>query len=134
MIGTCSTLYDKYLLQHLKFTPMAVQAWFFVYLAVILGAVWAVFWVPRRKRFTPFRWRWSVAAIGFFLALADFVYFRALARTEALVVLLSAIRRSDVLVSFSVGSLLFRDRNVTAKALVLLGVLAGMLCIVLSTR
>jgi transporter family protein len=134
LIGTCSTLYDKYLIQNRGLAPMAVQFWFFVYLAVLLAAVWAAFWVPGRRRFTPFRWRWSIAAIGAFLFAADFLYFRALNRKEALIVILSAIRRSDVLVSFTVGSLLFRDRNVRLKSLALVGVLAGILCMILSAR
>jgi bacterial/archaeal transporter family protein len=134
IIGTCSTLYDKYLIQNRGLTPMAVQFWFFIWLAVILGAVWAVFWLPVRKRYAPFEWRWSVFTIGAFLFAADFLYFRALARREALIVILSAIRRSDVLVSFTVGSLLFRDRNVRIKSLALLGVLAGMLCMVFSAK
>jgi transporter family protein len=134
LIGTMSSLYDKYLIQKLGYTPMAVQAWFFVYLVLILGIVFLVFWWPVRNKFTPFEWRWSILSIGLFLMISDFVYFRALEYPGALIVLLSAIRRSNVIVSFSVGSLLFKEVNIPPKALALVGVLAGVLCIVMSAR
>lgn len=134
LIGTCSSLYDKYLIQRRGYSPMAVQAWYFVYLVLILGMVFLIFWWPVRKKYTPFQWRWTVPAIGFFLMVSDFVYFRALQDPDALIVLLSAIRRSNVIISFFVGSLVFRDVNIPQKALALAGVLAGVLCIVLSVR
>jgi bacterial/archaeal transporter family protein len=134
LIGTCSSLYDKYLIQRREYSPMAVQAWYFVYLVLILGIVFLIFWWPVRRKHTAFQWRWTVAAIGFFLMVSDFVYFRALQDPRALIVLLSAIRRSNVVVSFLVGSLVFRDVNIPQKALALAGVLAGVLCIVLSVR
>jgi bacterial/archaeal transporter family protein len=132
LIGTCSSLYDKYLIQRRGYSPMAVQAWYFVYLVLILGIVFMIFWWPVRSRHTPFQWRWTVAAIGFFLMVSDFVYFRALEDPRALIVLLSAIRRSNVVFSFFIGSLVFRDVNIPHKSLALAGVLAGVLCIVLS--
>jgi transporter family protein len=134
LIGTCSTLYDKYLIQRLGYPPMAVQAWYFVYLVLILGIVFLIFWRPFRKKTTPFQWRWTVPAIGFFLMVSDFVYFRALRDPDALIVLLSALRRSNVIVSFFLGSLVFGDVNIPRKAIALAGVLAGVLCIVLSVR
>ena len=134
LIGTCSTLYDKYLIQRRGYSPMAVQAWYFVYLVLILGMVFLVFWWPVRKKLTPFHWRWTVPVIGFFLMASDFVYFRALRYPGAMIVLLSALRRSNVIVSFFLGSRLFGDVNIPRKAIALAGVLAGVLCIVLSVR
>jgi transporter family protein len=134
LIGTISSLYDKYLIQKLGYTPMAVQAWFFVYLVLILGIVFLVFWWPVRRKHSPFQWRWSILAIGLFLMLSDFVYFRAIEYPNTLIVLLSALRRSNVLVSFYLGSFLFKDVNVRQKTFALIGVLAGVLCIVLSAR
>ena len=58
LIGTCSALYDKFLIQNLKYSPLVVQAWFSIYLVVILGAVVLAFWLPQRKNHTPFVWRW----------------------------------------------------------------------------
>jgi bacterial/archaeal transporter family protein len=133
-IGTFSALYDKYLIQRLGIEPMAVQVWYFAYLVLILGLVFLVFWWPKRTRYTPLNWRWTVPAIGFFLTVSDFVYFRALTYPGAMIVLLSAVRRSNVLVSFFLGGRIFKDVNLVPKALALAGVLAGVLCIVLSVR
>ena len=134
LIGTFSSLYDKFLIQRRGYQPMAVQAWYFVYLVLILGLVFWIFWWPHRKRFTRPEWRWSVPAIGFFLMISDFAYFRALTHPGAMIVLLYAVRRSNVLVSFFIGSRIFKDVNIFEKSLALAGVLAGVLCIVLSVK
>lgn len=131
-IGTFSTLYDKYLLQQLGYTPMLVQFWFAFYNVVLLGLFTAIFWWPRRAAFTPFEWRWSIPLIGLLLITADFVYFNAVRDPDALIVVLSILRRSSVLVSFLAGCFLFKDVNRRKKAWALAGVLVGVLLIVLS--
>ena len=131
-IGTFSTLYDKYLLQQLRYVPMLVQFWFSFYNVVLLGLFTAVFWWPRRAAFTTFQWRWSVFFIGPLLLLADFAYFNAVRDPEALIVVLSILRRSSVVVSFVAGCFLFKDVNRRKKAWALAGVLCGVLLIVLS--
>ncbi|HCF58703.1 MAG TPA: hypothetical protein DFS52_12010, partial [Myxococcales bacterium] len=74
-----------------------------------------------------FRWRWSIVAVGALLLAADNLYFRSLAQPGALVAVVSIVRRSNVVVSFAVGSLAFRERNRIGKAGALAGVLAGLL-------
>ena len=131
-IGTLSTLYDKYLLQQLGYTPMLVQFWFAFYNVVLLGLFTAIFWWPRRSAFTRFRWRWSIPFIGLLLTASDFVYFNAVRDPDALIAILSLLRRSSVVVSFAVGVFIFGDVNRRYKAWALAGVLAGVLLIVLS--
>jgi transporter family protein len=131
-IGTFSSLYDKYLLQTLGYEPMLVQFWFAFYNLVLLGLFTAVFWWPRRAAFTPFRWRWSLPLIGLLLIASDFTYFNAVRDPSSLIVILSILRRSSVVVSFTAGALLFREVNRRRKAWILAGVLAGVLLIVLS--
>lgn len=131
-IGTFSTLYDKYLFQQLGYTPMLVQFWFAFYNVVLLGLFTAVFWWPRRATFTRFQWRWSVPLIGLFLVASDFAYFNSVHDSDALIVVLSILRRSSVVVSFIAGCVLFKDTNRRRKAWALAGVLAGVILIVLS--
>lgn len=131
-IGTFSTLYDKYLFQTLRYTPMLVQFWFAFYNMALLGFFTAVVWWPRRSAFTPFQWRWSIPLIGLLLIASDFAYFNSVHDPAALIVVLSILRRSSVVVSFFAGAALFKDVNRRKKALALAGVLAGVILIVLA--
>jgi len=132
LIGTFSTLYDKYLFQQLSYTPMLVQFWFAFYNVVLLGLFTAVFWWPRRAAFTGFEWRWSIPMIGLLLIASDFTYFNAVHDASALIVVLSILRRSSVVVSFIAGCLLFKEANRRRKAWALAGILAGVILIVLA--
>ena len=132
LIGSISTLYDKYLIQQLGYTPMLVQFWFSFYNVALLGPFTACVWWPKRKEYTPFEWRWSIPAIGLLLVVADFAYFNAVKNPDALIVILSLLRRSSVVVSFAVGAFLFGDVNRRGKAWALAGVLAGVVLIVLA--
>ena len=134
LIGTASSLYDKFLLHNLNYSPMAVQAWFAVYLVAVLGLVIMFFWWPARDKTTPFRWHWSIAMIGVLLIVADFVYFRALDCDDALITLLSALRRCSVVFSFGLGAIIFKELNKRRKALALAGVLLGVFLILFSTN
>jgi transporter family protein len=132
LIGTTSALYDKFLIQNLKYSPLVVQAWFSVYLVVILGAVVLVFWFPQRKNYSPFEWRWSIPLIGFFLIIADFAYFRALSYSGSLIAMLSTLRCSCIVVSFLGGAILFKEMRIRHKAFALCGILGGVFLILSS--
>lgn len=132
LIGTSSTLYDKWLIQRLGYTPVQVQVWFTLYLALIFTIYFFALWWPQRKRSTPFAWRWSIPMIGILLYLADYAYFVAVADSESLIIILSILRRCNVVISFTVGALLFKEVNKRKKAWVLLAILFGVALIVLA--
>lgn len=127
LLGAVSALYDKYLL--CRYAPMVVQAYFSLYLVVILGLVFAICWWPQRRLHTPFQWRWTIPAIGLLLAVADFCYFHALALPGSLIALLSVVRRGNVLISFSLGAVIFKEKNIRQKALALTGIVVGIILI-----
>ncbi len=132
LVGTFSALYDKYLIQQLGYAPMLVQFWFAFYNLILFGGTVLLFWLPNRRRTTSFRWRWSIPLIGLLLTAADLIYFHAVRNPDALIVVLSILRRSSVVISFTIGSLLFGDVNRRVKAWALAGVLVGVILIVLS--
>jgi transporter family protein len=132
MVGSMSTLYDKYLIQQLRYAPLLVQFWFSFYNVVFLGLFTAIVWWPKRASYTKLEWRWSVALIGLMLIAADFVYFNAVKDPDALIVILSILRRSSVVVSFTLGAAMFGDVNVGDKAWALAGVFAGVILIMLA--
>jgi bacterial/archaeal transporter family protein len=132
LIGTCSALYDKYLIQTRGFSPLLVQAWFFIYLIVLLIPATIISRIRQGKNYAPFVWRWSVPLIGFSLIGADFAYFKALTYHGSLVAILSTLRCSCIVVSFLGGVLIFKDIRPGYKALALSGVLLGVFLILSS--
>jgi transporter family protein len=133
MLGATSGIYDKYLLQTLNYNPLVLQVWFSIYIVPVLGIAVGVFWLPNRKKHTPFVWRWSIPVIAALLIVADVLYFRALSNPQALVSMLSIIRASCIVVSFVAGGLIFRELRLSLKAIALVGVIAGICLILHST-
>lgn len=124
-IGAMSGLYDKHLLQRMRLAPTTLQFWFAVYNVLLQSLMAWVLWFRRPER-VPFRFRWSIPAVGILLVLADQLYFRALYQDEALVSVVALIRRTSVLVSFTIGGLLFRERLLRKKGAALVVVLVGL--------
>lgn len=138
IFGALSGLYDKYLMAApdaggVGLNRLTVQSYFNFYQCVIMGFMLVLLWKPRRTK-TPFHWHWCIPLISIFLSMADFAYFYALSLPGALISVVSMVRRGSVLVSFSVGALVFREKNLRSKAIDLLLVLIGMLFLYLGTR
>lgn len=125
LLGAVSGLYDKYLMG--RFDNMVVQAWYNVYQLFLMGGVLMFLWWPKRKTTTPFHWDWCIILISVFLSAADFVYFYALSMDGSMISIVSMVRRSSVLVSFLFGAMIFREKNLTSKAIDLVLVLLGMI-------
>lgn len=125
LLGAVSGLYDKYLMG--RFDKMVVQSWYNVYQLFLMGGVLMFLWWPKRKTTTPFHWDWCIILISVFLSAADFVYFYSLSLDGSMISIVSMVRRSSVLVSFFFGAMIFREKNLTSKAVDLLLVLLGMI-------
>lgn len=138
-LGAASGLYDKYLMSPVEtggagINKMAVQGWYNVYQCIMMGMVLLIVWMPQRKRSTAMKWRWSIVFISIFLTLADFVYFYALTFPDAMISVVSMVRRGSVLVSFLCGAMLFREKNLRSKAVDLALVFLGMACLWIGTK
>ena len=136
ILGAASGLYDKYLMspEHLGLDRRQVLGWYTLYQAGMMAVVTAFLWYPVRKKTTPFRWRWAIPLISLFLCGADYVYLEALSQPDALIAVVSMIRRGSVLVSFAIGALLLREKNLKAKALDLGLLLLSMVFLYLGSR
>ena len=130
--GAVSGLYDKYIMARLD--PVFVQGWCNLYLFGLMSVVVGILWWPRRRTTTPFHWTWAIPLISFFLVLADFAYFYALHQPDAMVSVVSMVRRSSVVVSFLCGAVLFREHNLRSKAFDLAFILVGMFFLWLGSR
>lgn len=131
ILGACSGLYDKFILRHID--RVAVQAWFSVYQVVVLLPFVLLNEPIRKRKNIHFEWRWTIPLIGLTLIVADYLYFYALSNPEALISIISALRRGSVLVTFVVGGLLFHEKNLKKKGGYLIGILTGILLITLGT-
>ena len=132
IMGAVSGLYDKFIMQELS--PIFVQSWFNFYQLIMMGIVCMAAWYPTRKKTTPFHWSWAIPLIAIFVAAADFAYFNALTRPEAMISVVSLIRRGSVLISFACGVIIFKERNLKAKVLDLLLILIGMVFVYFGSR
>jgi len=129
LLGSVSALYDRFLLRQMN--VMAVEAYFTFYQTLLLIPVLGLLWYPRREKSTPFQWRWAIPFIGVFLLIGDYLYFYSISLPESLISIISLVRRSNVLIVFLFGALIFKEENVKKKAFYLMGILAGLVLLVL---
>ena len=138
ILGAISGLYDKYLMAPVSeggigLDRMVVQSWYNIYQCLMMGTMLLLLWYPKRKNTTPFHWHWAIVFISIFLSAADFVYFYALSLEEAMISIVSMIRRGSVIVSFLFGAMVFREKNLKSKAIDLLLILIGMVFLYLGS-
>ena len=134
-VGQC--LYDKYLLspdKGLGLDRLQVLSWYTLYQCLMMLVLLLTVWYPTRERTTPFQWRWSIPFISIFLCAADFAYLQALSQPDALIAVVSMIRRGSVLVSFLIGAFFLKERNIKSKAFDLLLLLLSMILLYLGSR
>lgn len=140
MLGALSALYDKFLMAPaaeggMGMNRMIVQSWFNIYQCFMMGGVVLLLSKKTNKRQTtaaggglhavrslPF-----ILLISVFLCVADFVYFYALSLDDAMISIVSMIRRGSVIVSFLFGALFLHEKNLWNKSADLLLVLLGMI-------
>ena len=124
LLGSMSALYDKYLLQSLRVPPALVQAWFSVYLVPVMMPL-AIYWFVANRKRQPFRWHWAIPLIAVFLLIADYCYFTAIAQPDALISVISPIRRSSIIIAFIFGIVHLKEQNWKLKAVCIAAVMAG---------
>ncbi len=138
-LGAVSGLYDKYLMAPvgdggLGLDRMMVQSWYNIYQSGMMLAMLLLLWWPQRKHSTPFHWHWTILGVSIFLSVADFMYFYSLSLPDAMISIVSMIRRGSVVVSFLFGALFFHEKNLKAKAVDLALVLLGMVFLYIGSR
>ncbi len=136
ILGAASGLYDKFLMspERLGLDRSQVLAWYTLYQAGMMALVLLFLWLPVKHKTTPFRWDWSIPFISIFLCAADYLYMQALSQPDALIAVVSMIRRGSVLVSFAIGAFLLKEKNIRSKALDLILLLASMILLYFGSR
>jgi len=132
--GVASALFDKWILNGMGMEPLFVQSWTNCFITVILAVIIAIQALhdgPEKR--ARFKWDWLLVLIAVFITAADALYFFALKQPDALLSVISLIRRSSVIVTFALGAWLFKDRNVRDKALIMALLLAGIVLLAVSS-
>ncbi|HET7535993.1 MAG TPA: DMT family transporter [Candidatus Didemnitutus sp.] len=130
LLGTVSALYDRFLLGRAGFRAPTVQCWFAIYLAVFF-LPFAIGWKLRWWARNEFHWRWSIPLLAVSLLIADYIYFSALRDPDAMISVVSSLRRGSTLVAFAGGLWFFGEHYTHRKLLAVFGVLAGIVLTVL---
>lgn len=135
VIGACCGLYDRHIMHSLE--PMFVQSWYCLYQAVLMSItifILTFLKVKKQDSGDAFHWSWAIPFISLFLSAADIAYLFALSDPDAMISIVSMIRRSSVLVSFSCGAIIFHERNLKAKAFDLLLIFIGAILLYIGSR
>ncbi len=131
LLSVCSGLYDKYIIREID--RLSVQVWFSIYQLAIMVLVMLTIWIPNRKKYSAFHWRWSIPLISVALMLSDYLYFYAVSIPESLISILSALRRGGVVIAFLFGAFLLKEKNIKIKSIYLVGILSGIILIALGS-
>jgi transporter family protein len=131
VMGAVSGLYDRYIMRELA--PVFVQSWYNLYQFLMMSVAVVVLRLVQGKGIA-FRWTWAIPMISVLLSAADLAYLVALSNEEAMISVVSMVRRSSVVVSFTCGALLFKEGNLRAKAWDLVLILVGMIFLYLGSR
>ena len=139
LLGAVSGLYDKFLLAPVELggvelNRMVVQSFFTFYQFALMSVVLIILMKKHHFSLSTFHFSFSIFLISLFLSAADFVYFYALSLPAALISVVSMIRRSSVIVSFTVGALVFHEKNLRSKAIDLALVLLSMVFLYLGSK
>ena len=139
VLGAVSGLYDKYLMAPAEsggvgLNSMMVQSWYNIYQCFMMLVMLLIIWSPKRKCSTPFHWHWGIILISVFLSAADFVYFYALSFPDAMISIVSMVRRGSVIVSFLFGAMMLHEKNLKSKMVDLLLVLLGMVFLYIGSK
>lgn len=137
--GAISGLYDKFLMAPVEnggvgLDKMMVQSWYTIYQCGMMLAMLLLLWYPHHEKTTPFHWHWSIIGVSVFLSTADFMYFYSLSMPDAMISIVSMIRRGSVIVSFLFGAAFFHEKNLRSKAIDLALVLLGMVFLYIGSK
>ena len=132
LAGVASALYDKKVVASMD--PLFLQSWCNFYITILLAICIVVKSLHDKENREKFKWDWMLVVIAVFITGADMLYFFALKQDGALLSVISLMRRCSVVVTFVVGAIVFKEKNLKAKSLDLAILLAGIVCLVLGSQ
>ncbi len=139
VLGACSGLYDRLILAPvseggLGLHRMTVQAYYNFYQCILMFVAMLTMWLPKRRSSTPLKWHWAIPVISIFLSAADLAYFYALTKPDAMISVVSMIRRGSVVVSFCIGAIFLHEKNLRSKLPDVILILLSMLMLYFGSK
>ena len=125
-MSAVSSIWDKFILQKCAIPVETVQFWFQIGLVVVYALLLVgqrALRIERRR----FEWRWTIPATGILLAL----YFHGLAIPDVPISVGSLMRRFSVVITFLLGAIFFKERNLKRKGIALTAILTGIILLCL---
>lgn len=129
-MSAVSSIWDKFILQKCAIPVETVQFWFQLGLVAMYACILLVGRLLRLGG-SRFEWRWTIPLTGILLVGADWLYFHGLAIPDVPISAGSLLRRFSVAITFVLGAVVFRERNLRRKAVALAAILAGVILICL---
>ncbi|MBR6587732.1 MAG: EamA family transporter [Kiritimatiellae bacterium] len=129
-MSAVSSIWDKFILQKCAIPVETVQFWFQIGLVAIYSLLLTgqrILRIDRRR----FEWRWTIPATGVLLAAADWLYFHGLAIPDVPISVGSLMRRFSVVITFLLGAIFFKERNLKRKGIALAAILTGVILLCL---
>lgn len=132
LIGSCSGLYDKYMMRH--YDHNSVQVYYTFYQAVLMLVVWGTDRYRHRADNSRLRtsrnglkWLLPIAMISILLVVSDNVYMLALSDPDSLIAVVSTIRRGGAVIGFAYGLLFLHEPDPRRKIACMTGILTGLI-------
>ena len=129
LTGVASALYDKHIMASLE--PLFVQSWTNLFITLLLALCLLVKRLichsERSEETAPsFRWDWTLLLVAVLITGADMLYFFSLNQPDALLSVISTVRRTSIIVTFVCGAVFFKEGNIKEKSFNLLLMAAGL--------
>ncbi len=139
IIGSCSGLYDKYMMR--RFDHNAVQVYYTFYQALLMMVTWWAVKRHRAKRSYEKRQLHifqltnipAIVLISVFLVMSDNVYMLALQDPDSMIAVVSTIRRGGTVIGFAYGLVFLKEQDPWKKILSMIGILAGLVCLAIGS-
>lgn len=135
LAGVASALLDKHVLKGME--PLLLQSWSNLYITIDLAVVVLVKGLADTHKTDggreKFKWDWTLLLIAVLITLSDALYFFALKQDDALLSVVSMVRRMSVVVTFVVSAVLFKEHQIRSKALSLALILTGVAILIFSS-
>ena len=133
LIGSCSGLYDKYLMR--QYDHNAVQVYYTLYQAIMMFITWSI--MNRKLKIKNYELRIKkigvIVLISLFLIVSDNVYMLALRDPDSLIAVVSTIRRGGTVIGFAYGLLFLKEPDPWRKVLCMTGIMAGLICLAIGS-
>lgn len=132
LFGVVSALIDKKIMTWMS--PMFVQAWCNIYIAALLALLTLFYKLKGNSVYEKLNRDWTIVLIALFLTISDFLYFFSLTDSQSMISIVSMLRRCSVVVTFILGAIVFKEKNLKAKGFELVLMLVGAALLVFASQ